>query len=139
VTLWEKLLRNCVKTPSGCWRWQGATDQDGYALVRVGKQVRRGHEVMWEIHNGRRIPPGYQPDHTCKLTGCINPSHLELVTCGENKKRAWLYQKRATHCPKGHAMTAANTYRRPGRKYRTCRKCRELSRTERSKPLGLFT
>jgi hypothetical protein len=63
VTLWEKLLRNCVKTPSGCWRWQGAVDQDCYALVRVQKQVRRGHEVTWEIQNGRRIPPGYQPDH----------------------------------------------------------------------------
>ena len=63
VTLWQKLTRNCVKTPSGCWRYQGATDQDGYALVRVGKQVRRGHQVMCEIHNGRPIPPGYQPDH----------------------------------------------------------------------------
>jgi hypothetical protein len=60
VTLWEKLIRNCVKTPSGCWSWQGAVDKDGYTLVRVGKQVRRGHDVAWEIHNGRRIPPGYQ-------------------------------------------------------------------------------
>jgi HNH endonuclease len=76
MTLWQKLIRMCVKTPSGCWRFQGALDQDGYALVRVGKQVRRGHQVMWEIHNGRRIPPGYQPDHTCILTSCINPYHL---------------------------------------------------------------
>jgi hypothetical protein len=49
LTVWEKLIRNCVKTPKGCWRFQGATDQDGYALVRVGKQVRRGHQVTWEI------------------------------------------------------------------------------------------
>ena len=138
MTLWQKLIRNCVKTPSGCWRWQGATDQDGHALVRVGKQVRRSHQVMWESTTAGGSRPG-QPDHTCRLTSCINPSHLDLVTCGGNKKRAWLYQKRATHCPKGHAMTPANTYRRPGRKYRACRKCRELSRAERSKSWGLFT
>jgi hypothetical protein len=35
-------------------------DQDVYARVRVGKQVRRGHQVTWEIHNRCRIPPGYQ-------------------------------------------------------------------------------
>ena len=136
LTIWQKLIRNCVKTPTGCSRYQGATDQDGYALVRVGKQVRRGHQVMWEIHNGRRIPPGHQPDHTCRLTSCINPHHLELVTCGENKKRAWLYQKRATHCPKGHAMTPANTYRRPGSGYRGCRKCERISRAGRSTRSG---
>ena len=60
MTLGQELIRNCGKTPSGCWRWQGATDQDGYALVRVGKQVRRGDDVAWEIRNGRPIPPGYQ-------------------------------------------------------------------------------
>jgi hypothetical protein len=54
MNLWQKLIRNSVKTPSGCWRWQGAVDQDGYALVRVGKQFRRGHQVTWEIWNGRR-------------------------------------------------------------------------------------
>jgi hypothetical protein len=58
VTLWEKLISNCVKTPAGCWRWQGAVDKDGYAIVRVGKKVRRGHDVTWEIFHGRRIPPG---------------------------------------------------------------------------------
>ena len=30
---------------------------------------------------------------TCRLTSCIRPHHLELVTCGENKRRAWLYQE----------------------------------------------
>jgi len=122
----DNLLRNCVKTPTGCWRWQGAVDKDGYAIVRVGKKVRRGHDVTWEIHNSRPIPLGHQPDHVCRNTSCINPRHLELVTCGENKRRAWIYQKRASHCPKGHAMTPANTYRRPGRKFRECRKCRQL-------------
>ena len=27
MTLWEKLIRNCVKTPAGWWRWQGAVDK----------------------------------------------------------------------------------------------------------------
>jgi hypothetical protein len=58
------------------------------------------------------------------------------VTCGENKKRAWLYQKRAAHCPKGHAMTPANTYRRPGSGYRGCRKCERISRAGRSTRSG---
>jgi hypothetical protein len=58
--------------------------------VRVGKKICRGHDVTWEIKNRRPIPPGHQPDHTCRLTSCINPHHLELVTRGENKLRAWL-------------------------------------------------
>jgi hypothetical protein len=51
------LLKN--DTRATCWRWQGAIDKNGYAIVRVGKKVRCGHDVTWEIHNGRAIrPPG---------------------------------------------------------------------------------
>jgi hypothetical protein len=49
------LLKN--DTRATCWRWQGAIDKDGYAIVRVGKKVRCGHDVTWEIYNGRAIPP----------------------------------------------------------------------------------
>lgn len=127
--LWNRILRRCVKTVTGCWEYQGSLDKDGYALVRDGNRVRRGHQITWEIFHGREIPPGHQPDHTCRNKPCVNPHHLELVTCGENKKRAWLFQPRPSHCPKGHAMTAENTYRKPGRKYRECRKCIQLSRS----------
>ena len=57
VALSQKLIRNCVKTPAGCWRWQGATDQAGDALVRVEKQVRRGHHVAREIRSDSPIRP----------------------------------------------------------------------------------
>jgi hypothetical protein len=55
MNLWQKLIRNCVKTPSGCWRYQGALDKDGYGMVRVGKKIRRTHDVTWELYNRRSI------------------------------------------------------------------------------------
>jgi cation:H+ antiporter len=35
LNLWQKLICNCVKTPSGCWRWQGAVDK----LIGVSELV----------------------------------------------------------------------------------------------------
>lgn len=61
------------------------------------------------------IPTGMTIDHLCKVTSCCNPEHLEVVTKGENSRRAGgcakatRLQLAKTHCAKGHEYTPENT------------------------------
>lgn len=90
------------------------------------------HRVAYELVVGP-IPDGLQLDHLCKVRKCVNPAHLEAVTCGENIRRgdtgkaAAEVQSSKTHCPQGHPYSGDNLahYRgRHGRRYRACRICR---------------
>lgn len=68
---------------AGCWSWQGAHSNVGYAQVRKNKKLLYVHRVMYERHNGP-IPTGLVIDHTCHNRGCINPAHLQAVTNKQN-------------------------------------------------------
>jgi hypothetical protein len=73
---------------------------------------------------------GSRPDNSRITPVGIHPASILITSARDlwrEQRRAWLYQKRASHCPAGHAMMPANTYRRPGRKFRECRKCRSQS------------
>jgi hypothetical protein len=70
--------------------------------VRVGKKVRRGHNVTWEIHNGLADPAGHQPDHTCRgKLPASGPHHLELVTCGKKQEESLALPKADDALPEG--------------------------------------
>lgn len=66
-----------------------------------------------------------QLDHLCRNRGCINPDHLEPVTCRENLLRGQTFQARnaaKTHCPHGHGYDEGNTrFNKDGS--RACRSC----------------
>jgi hypothetical protein len=114
-----------------CWLWLGHRTRDGYGMVTVEKRPRLAHRVSYEVHVGE-IPVGLQLDHLCRVTACINPSHLEPVTASENMLRAWAAvegsnRPRKTECVAGHPYTEENTYLDKG--FRYCRECkRERSR-----------
>lgn len=76
------ITRHVTEGPGGCWLWQGALDQNGYAYVGM-KAV---HRTSYEMFCGP-IPKGLQIDHLCCVRNCVNPLHLEPVTLQENNRR----------------------------------------------------
>lgn len=76
-----------VKKTDGCWLWAGSKMGKGYGkFVAAGKQSS-AHRFSYELHK-KKIAPGMQLDHLCRVKLCVNPDHLEEVTNRENQLRA---------------------------------------------------
>lgn len=119
----------------GCWMWTSFTGPRGYGRFFISRKTSglkqrlfTAHRIAWELLQGP-IPAGLQLDHLCRVHGCVNPAHLEIVTCKENILRGEsLSAKNAkkTHCPRGHALAGDNLYLYRGR--RGCDACRRAYR-----------
>lgn len=73
-------------TKDGCWKWLGARDSKGYGRLQYELGQYLAHRFSYAARHGE-IPEGLTIDHLCRNTGCVNPSHMELVTPGENARR----------------------------------------------------
>jgi hypothetical protein len=102
---------------SECWVWTGHIDRrTGYGTLC--RQLV--HRFSYELFVGP-IPAGLYIDHLCRNKWCVNPKHLEPVTCAENFRR---YFATITHCPQGHEYDEENTLRLyAGNGMRGCRAC----------------
>lgn len=105
-----------------CWEWRGHRDPNGYGrfTVRTGLVVG-AHVFAYETAKGR-IPTGLCIDHLCRHPWCVRPSHLEVVTQTENKRRGDHKNSKKTHCPQGHPYTHVQQLRTRGPQ-RVCRIC----------------
>ena len=128
-----------------CWIFTGATNSRGYGSITDGNgSSLLAHRVAYESTFGP-IPDGLTIDHVaergCKSKQCVNPRHLEVVTRGENSRRA---RRTQTHCKNGHPLSGENLRtrrRQDGYTYRICRACAaEQSRQSRArrKPIAQF-
>ena len=126
-TLPLRFWRKVYVDPSGCWLWTGQQDRGGYARLSIHGKLGQAHRFVYESVVAP-IPVGLTLDHLCRRPPCVNPTHLEPVTRGTNVLRGigrTAINARKTHCLRGHAFDAANTYLRRGSRH--CRECRALN------------
>lgn len=113
--------------PDECWEWP-MRRPIGYGYAKVNGREIPAHRASYEHFVGP-IEMGLHIDHLCRNTVCVNPRHLEPVTCRENVLRgigpsALAFKK--THCKEGHPFSTDNTYiimRPNGRTERVCIEC----------------
>lgn len=98
---------------SGCWIWTGATSMLGrhknfpYGSFCYRGRMQPAHRVSYKLYKGS-IPKGYEIDHLCKVTNCVNPEHLEAVTHTENVRRSKRFNPIGSKCIRGHLMIEGN-------------------------------
>jgi hypothetical protein len=127
-----------IDADTGCWVWQRSVTRGGYGRLRESGRMQYAHRLYYDRLRGP-VPASLQLDHLCRNPRCVNPDHLEPVTCQENVLRGntiAAHRKAQSHCIRGHAFTQANTIARGSN--RACRECqrkavRESQRRRRSK------
>lgn len=97
----------------------------GYGTINLDGAMRQAHRASYECFVGP-IPAGLDIDHLCRNPSCINPDHLEPVTCKENILRGEsppAQNTAKTHCPRGHVYAGGNLRLTKGSGWRKCREC----------------
>ncbi len=128
----ERFWAKVQKTDT-CWLWTAGLAH-GYGSFRLIDRAVYAHRMAYELMVGP-IPEGLHLDHLCRVTNCVNPEHLEPVTCRENNLRGIspaAVNAAKTHCPQGHQYSAENTYENPNSGRRLCRACQRVSSNARS-------
>jgi hypothetical protein len=123
----DRFMSKVMPVPTGCWLWTGGVSKWGYGKFKVEGRTLAAHRWGYEALVGP-VPEGLQIDHRCRVRSCVNPSHLDAVTCRENLLRGDTFQARnaaKTHCPKGHPYSGDNLMLSAGGRYcRTCTRAR---------------
>jgi hypothetical protein len=120
------VVENSMPEPnSGCWLWLGHVNRQGYGRFVLGSRAwHSAYRTSYEAFKGE-IPTGFIIDHLCRVPGCVNPDHLEVVTPRTNALRGISFSAinaAKTHCAKGHPFSGDNLHIGPtGRRF--CRAC----------------
>ncbi|EHP6354715.1 HNH endonuclease [Escherichia coli] len=70
----------------------GRLDHDGCVSVKLHKQARPAHCIIWEMCNGP-IPEGYEIDHLDHVRSNNRLNNLRLVTHKENQRNQKLHKR----------------------------------------------
>ena len=101
-TALQRFESKCEKTET-CWIWKAAKNPKGYGRFDGTYAHRWSYQ-----HYKRKIPAGWQIDHLCKVTSCVNPDHLEAVTLEENLRRQHGDRYMNSMCIHGHVKSWVN-------------------------------
>jgi hypothetical protein len=124
--------------PDACWPWQG------HRVFFTGGVRSTVARVAYVIDHGADVPAGLEVVHTCHYEavsrdecaggdtclhrGCVNPTHLALVSSAERLRRSLSTSPmpvKKTHCTRGHPLSGDNLYlTQHGARF--CRACDRL-------------
>lgn len=111
---------------TACRMFLGYIGKGGYGRKSRNGRLYMAHRLSYESAKGQ-IPVGLQIDHLCRNRACVNPEHLEPVTCKENTYRGFspsMENAMKTHCIRGHPFSGANLIIWPSDpKKRVCATC----------------
>ena len=119
-----RVLRSIEVDSASCWFWTGYLNEHGYGRVLWRKRTWLAHRLSYEAFVGP-IPAGLELDHLCRVRSCVNPTHMEPVTHGENVRRGEASARKLakTHCRHGHPYSGENLIVEPISGSRKCRTC----------------
>lgn len=112
----DRIKSHVTRRLSGCWEWNGATNNRGYGVSSRGGRAVLAHRLAYETWVGP-IPKGMVVNHLCENKCCVNPKHLEVTTNIDN-----LHYSQKDCCVRGHELSGSNIKYVRG-KGRTCLKC----------------
>ena len=114
-----------VRKTDTCWMWQKSLNGKGYGnfCIKRPKQME-AHKFAWLTQIGE-IPSGLVLDHICRNRACVRPSHLRILTKGQNVlvgNGICANKARQTKCKNGHSLSGQNLILTK-RGHRQCREC----------------
>jgi hypothetical protein len=129
---------------SGCWRFQGRLDRDGYGVLYAEGKSWRAHRYVYTRlvgtipagPDGRALTLDHVAARGCVHRDCCNPAHLEPISQALNTKRTTPWNRQKTHCPRGHDYAETGVYRecRDGYARRYCTACAKVGRAGKRQP-----
>lgn len=130
----DRFIEKIEFAENGCIEWTAGTNGVGYGSFYRGRRSvednGRTYAHRWSYEYFiEPIPEGMHLDHLCRNPKCVNPRHLEPVTCRENLLRGEgpsAVHAVKTHCPAGHPYSGDNLYVHPVKGQRYCRTCGRL-------------
>jgi len=142
--LGELAERFQVDVESGCWRYQGRLDRDGYGVLYADGRSYRAHRYVYARlvgpipvgQDGRALTLDHVQARGCTYRDCCNPAHLEPVSQTINAQRVTPWNRQKTHCPQGHDYAETGVYRegRDGYERRYCTACAKARRAAKRLP-----
>lgn len=72
-----------VDEETGCWKWQGSLNKDGYGQIRVNNKMLSSHRFSYDYFIGN-LNPELEICHNCQDRSCVNPNHLRQDTKSSN-------------------------------------------------------
>lgn len=135
------LLLSRLDKTGDCWTWTGATNAQGYGVIKLGG--RRGRTWLvhrWLLGELRGVPlsRGELACHHCDNPPCCRPDHLYVGTSLDNHRdmhargRFRHANAEKSECKRGHSLTGSNLLVRVTGA-RACRTCnREYMRRRRA-------